>query len=271
MLRTTGLYWPRVVMPRVLRTVLPRIRRSIAERGVLASLGRSFLLPVHLVREYRTARRLHPDGQRSDFDRTHGVETDGDISEWTYLSDLDIASPNWIEGHDYCAIEPERFSVTLTTLPIQFENFTFIDFGSGKGRALLMASDFPFRRVVGLEFSRELHEAAERNIRIYQRSPRKCATVESKCVDFLDYPLPPEPSVLFFFDPCADAVFLPLLQKIRRSVEQHPRPLWLIYVAPEGKEKLLDSASFLVKAERNEQYQFCVYRSSDVVSPTAET
>ncbi|HKS74999.1 MAG TPA: class I SAM-dependent methyltransferase [Terriglobales bacterium] len=251
-------------MPRVLRTVLPRIRRSFAERGLLTSLRRSVLLPFHLAKEYKIARNLPSSQERSQFDVTHGVDTDGDFSDWTYLSDLDISSPNWIQGHDYCPIEPERFAVILSGLDIRFEDFTFIDFGSGKGRALLLASDFPFRKIIGLEFSRELHASAERNIRIYPRKPKGCAVVESHCLDFLDYQLPTEPIVLFFFDPCADSVFIPLLENIRRSFQQNPRPLWLIYVAPEQKEKLLDSASFLVKAERNEQYQFCIYRSAGV-------
>lgn len=251
-------------MPRVLRTVLPRIRRSLAEQGLLTSIRRSVLLPFHLAKEYKVARTLQPSRERSPFDVTHGVDTGGDFSDWTYLSDLDIASPNWVQGHDYCAIEPERFAVIFSALDIRFEDFIFIDFGSGKGRALLMASDFPFRKVIGLEFSRELHDAAEKNIRIYRRKSQGCPIVESHCVDFLDYQLPPDPCVLFFFDPCADSVFIPLLESIRRSLEQQLRELWLIYVAPEQKEKLLDSAGFLVKAGRNEQYQFCIYRSAGV-------
>jgi hypothetical protein len=248
-------------MPRVLHTVLPRIRRSIAEHGILTSLRRSLLLPLHLLQEYRAARRLQPDGQRSDFDLAHGVDTDGDISDWTHLSDLDIASPNWIQGKDYCPIAPERFSAVLSSLDVKFEDFTFIDFGSGKGRALLMASDFPFRRVIGLEFSRELHGAAERNIRTYKRSPHGCRLVESRCVDFLDFSLPPEPCVLYFFDPCSEAVFIPLLESVRKSLQKHPRPLWLVYVAPEKKKKLLDSTDFLVKVGWNAQLQYCWYRS----------
>ncbi len=248
-------------MPRLLRTVLPRIRRSLADKGLLTTLGRSVLLPVHLVREYRTARNLKPDGHRSTFDLAHDVDTDGEVLGWTYLSDLDISSPNWIDGVDYCAIEPERFDAILSSLEIRFEDFTFIDFGSGKGRALLMASDFPFRKVIGLEFSRELHETAERNIRTYKRSPQGCRAVESRCVDFLDFSLPPEACVLYFYDPCSEALFRRVLDHIRKSLEEHPRPLWIVYVAPEKKEKLLDAAGFLVKAGRNEQHQFCWYRN----------
>jgi SAM-dependent methyltransferase len=250
-----------VAMPRVLRTVLPRIRASIAQRGVVTSLRRSVLLPVHLVREYRAARSLSRNGPRSDFDRMHGLDTDGEFDGWAYLSDLDIASPNWIHGNNYCGIEPERFAAVMSSLDVKHEDFVFIDFGSGKGRALLMASEFPFRRIIGIEFSPELHAAAERNIRKYRPGPKGCRAVESVCTDFLDAALPPEPSVLFFFDPCAGVLIPCVLDRIRSSLREHPRPLYLVYVAPGNKEKLLDAAHFLVKEGSDVQSQFCWYRS----------
>ena len=150
-------------MPRVTRTMIPRIRKSLRERGLVTSFCRSFLLPVHLFREYRAAKSLRPTSQASEFDSEYGVDTDGRFEGWTYLSDLDIASPNWIDGNDYAAVEPARFRLVLSSFNIAFEDFTFVDFGSGKGRALLLASEFPFTRILGLEFSPELHRSAEGN------------------------------------------------------------------------------------------------------------
>lgn len=250
-------------MPRIARTILPRIRASIARRGVVMTLCRSVLLPMYLVREYRAAKRLPRGGPRSEFDAVHGVETDGDFGGWTFLSDLDIPSPNWIRGVNYCGIEPARFLAALLSVEVRHEDFLFIDFGSGKGRALLMASEFPFRRVIGIEFSPELHAIAEKNIRQYRRRhPSGCDTVEALCMDFVDFVLPPEPSVLYFYEPCDDVLFTRVLEKIRHSLRDHPRPLHLIYMAPGNKEALLDAADFLVKEGRNAGLQFCWYTTS---------
>ena len=131
-------------MPTVLKTVIPRIRKSLRDKGLATSLRRSFLLPIHLLREYRAGRSLRVEGEVSEFDSAHSVDTGGKFQDWTYLSDLNIPSPNWIEGGDYLPIEPERFKRVIASLDIAFEEFTFIDFGSGKGRALLLASEFPF-------------------------------------------------------------------------------------------------------------------------------
>jgi hypothetical protein len=170
-------------MPRVTRTMIPRIKKSLRERGLVTSLCRSFLLPVHLLREFRAAKLLRPASQVSEFDSAYSVNTDGRFEGWTYLSDLDIASPNWIDGNDYAAIDPERFRRVISSFDIAFEDFTFIDFGSGKGRALLLASEFPFRRILGLEFSPELHRVVMGNIQRYSSATQKCRNIHSLNVD----------------------------------------------------------------------------------------
>ena len=162
----------------------------------MVTLARSVLLPLHLIREYRSARLLRRERPVSEFDIAHDVETEGDFQGWTYLSDLEIKSSNWIHGSNYAAIEPERFHATMAALPISFEDFTFVDFGSGKGRALLLASEYPFKRIIGLEFSRELHDAACANVSRYRSATQKCRAIEPKLADFVGYALPSEPTVL---------------------------------------------------------------------------
>ena len=41
----------------------------------------------------------------------------------------------------------------LADLGIYYPDCVFLDLGAGKGRALLLASQFPFKRIVGVEFS----------------------------------------------------------------------------------------------------------------------
>jgi hypothetical protein len=217
---------------------------------------------MHLFKEYRAAKSLCPNDYTSGFDKEHGVDTEGGFGGWTYLSDLDIPSANWIDGNDYAAIEPERFECALTSLKIEFEDFTFVDFGSGKGRALLLASGYPFKRILGLEFSPELHRIAQQNIRSYRSSAQRCSSIQSLNVDFADYPLPPEASVLFFFHPCRIRVLALVMDRIQRSLLSSPRPLFIAYVAPTPEqEHLFASAGFLEKLLDNGEFKFCLYRA----------
>jgi hypothetical protein len=241
--------------------MIPRIKKSLRERGLVTSLCRSFLLPVHLFREHRAAKSLRPNGCVSEFDREYGVDTDGKFDGWTYLSDLDIPSSNWIDGNDYAAIEPIRFKRVLAGFDIAFEDYTFVDFGSGKGRALLLASEFPFKRILGLEFSPELHRAAEENILRYSSATQKCRDIQSLNVDFANYALPPEASVLFFFHPCRTRVLSGVVAGIGRSLLSHPRPLYIAYVAPTPEQELLfASAGFWEKILDSTEFKFCLYR-----------
>jgi SAM-dependent methyltransferase len=250
-------------MPRLIRTILPRIRKSLAERGVIGSISRSLLLPIHLLREHRMAKSLTANWKCSEFDSQHGVETEGERDGWTFLSDLNIASPNWIYGTNYIGTEPERFTEIFACLHLNFERFTFIDFGSGKGRVLLMASQFPFKSILGIEFSPELLAIAQRNIERYANPTQRCMRIESVCMDFVDFQFPPEPCVLYFYDPCEVKVLTKVVENLRLSLQELPRKVYAVCLAPKSGH-FWGSIDFLSPIVRNEKHNFLIYEGSQV-------
>jgi len=248
-------------MPRLLKTVIPRIRRSIKDRGVVASLCRSYLLPVHLVHEYRLNRGLRRSGYQSEFDRTHCVNTDGEYEGCTYLSDLEIPSQNWIEGINYIPIAPAEFNSVMLCLDIAWEEYTFIDYGSGKGRALLLASEYPFKRIIGLEFSPQLHLAAETNISLYRSGSQKCRKIQSLNIDFTQFVLPQEPLVLYFNHPCRERVLDDVVKSVGDFLLTSPHPMYLAYLAvgPQQHQRLLSGGS-LEEIYRSPNFRFIIYQ-----------
>jgi methylase of polypeptide subunit release factors len=64
----------------------------------------------------------------------------------------------------HTASDPDELANAVASLDVEHKDFTFIDLGSGKGRALVLALSYPFRRVVGVEFALELHRVAEANL-----------------------------------------------------------------------------------------------------------
>jgi SAM-dependent methyltransferase len=125
--------------------------------------------------------------------------------------------------------EPEAFETLMKLLQIWWEDFIFVDFGSGKGRALLLASEYPFRRIIGVEFARELHAAAQVNIARYQSATQRCCAIEVHCQDATEFALPPEPTVFYFYNPFDATVMKKVLANIRASLEAHPRPVFILY------------------------------------------
>ena len=153
-----------------------------------------------------------------------------------------------ISGAPYQPTEPLLFAEMLRALSIDFSRFTFIDIGSGKGRTLLMAADFGFQSVIGVELLPELHDVAVRNIVASGKS-----NIESVCVDAREYTFPPSPLVLYLFNPLPAAALTKLMEKLCRSVERHPREVKIIYHNPISEDVLVD-AQFLHKLDSTHQY-----------------
>src|SRR6202042_3017957 len=85
----------------------------------------------------------------------------------------------WLSGGQYQPSEPALFGEIIDALPVSPEGFTFIDLGSGKGRTLLMASSYPFHRIIGMELLEELNRIAVDNIKRYHSDEQRCLALES--------------------------------------------------------------------------------------------
>ena len=216
-------------MPRLGKTIVPKIKKSLRTRGVSATILRCLLGPYTLLQHYLKNRKQYiADEQPNQFDLQHGVET----TKRVHLSDLKIESPNWIYADGYWPTPPHVFIDALSGLTTKFEDLVFIDFGSGKGRVLLMASEFPFRRIIGVEFADELHGVAEENIGRYRSSTQKCRDVTSVCADFTQFPIPSDPLFVFLYNPSSLEITSALARSLAHSLRDHPREMWVLYVTP---------------------------------------
>jgi SAM-dependent methyltransferase len=119
-----------------------------------------------------------------------------------------------------------------TTQRIRPEELVFVDLGSGKGRPVLVASEFPFRRVIGVEFAKQLHDIATRNGRRYVSSTQRCRDVLFVHGDAIDYRFDEVPTVVFMFNPFRPAVLAPVLRNLQKSIESSPRDVILLYASP---------------------------------------
>src|SRR6266851_4622393 len=125
----------------------------------------------------------------------------------------------------YQPTEPALFQEMMASLPIEFDQFTFIDLGSGKGRTLLMASEYPFMRIVGVELIAELHRAAQQNIRKYRSPTQRCVQIEALCAEASEFVFPDTPLVLYLFNPLPEAGLRRMIRNLEQSLERSPRPV----------------------------------------------
>src|SRR5262249_979101 len=119
-----------------------------------------------------------------------------------------------------------------------------VDVGCGKGAALLVASEFPFRRIVGVEVVASFAAVARENARRARR------TVEIVHADAASFDPPSDQLVLYLYNPFAASTLQRLLATLERTLEAQPRSLWFLYFQPDFRE-LLDRAPFLELVDRS--------------------
>lgn len=245
--------------PKLLPTIHLWWKQHAAHHGTLATSRRSFAILWEFLLDSTPAKRKQLYGD-VDYDWEYRVDTTGATVGWRIRLLGLFSSP-------YQPTEPALFREMLGQLDIDFPRFTFIDIGSGKGRALLMASDFPFRRVLGIELFPELHRVAQENIQNYRRSDsRQCLVLESVCGDAREFSFPSEPMLLYLFNPLPESGLLQFIANLEESLKENPRPVYLLYHNPQ-LEHVLAQSSALKKLRGN--HQFSIYR--ELVSERASS
>jgi hypothetical protein len=161
----------------------------------------------------------------SRFDKTHGTDTSGVIA----LKDLEIKSGNIQEGNWYGPMPVKVFRQIMNNLRVDVDKYEFVDLGSGKGRVLLLASDYAFRKITGVEFASELHTTAAKNVGIFERDTGGPGRIKALCMDAAEFPIPEVPVVLFFHSPFKGLVMERVLGNILTSFAAHPREIVLIF------------------------------------------
>ena len=183
--------------------------------------------------------------------------------DWEYRVNTSSAGVGWRDrllGFFHSPYQPtesalfhEMIGPVSARAGFDFREFIFLDLGSGKGRTLLMASDYPFRRIVGVELFPALNDAAQNNICKYRSASQKCFALESICGDAAEFAFPDEPTVLFLFNPFPESGLRNVIANLEQSLREHPRRVYVLYHNP-LLEHVLGASIALKKIGGTHQY-----------------
>jgi len=164
------------------------------------------------------------------FDFRNGTDTAQVID----LGELDGLSDNVRYGHEYRASKTKPLRQLLQRLQLPSES-VFVDFGCGKGKAIMIASEFPFQRLVGIEFSSQLIKTAHQNLRKFlgEGYRERIRVLQS---DVVQYKFSDDENVIYFYNPFAGDVIESVLERLRESLVRNPRTIWILYFAPQFRE-----------------------------------
>ena len=162
------------------------------------------------------------------FDLANAADTSGFIpGDQLATAPLTITNPD-LYTTAYYAISPSSLMQAIERLPGAPETlsqFTFVDLGCGKGRALLVAAQYPFERILGVELYEDLCRVARMNT-----AAKPIVTIVQDDAATVIYPQ--TPLVLYLYHPFLAPVLRKVLKNLEHQYKKSPRQIYLLYANP---------------------------------------
>lgn len=193
-----------------------------------------------------TLRKIRAHVNNALFDRRYGVNSD----TWAALEDLTVVGDNKDFGGNCQPVKPLAFESAINAFRIPRDG-VFVDFGSGTGRALMLAVLSGFDRVVGVEFAVDICDLAEQNLEAFRRRTGKKFEYRILNLDASVYEVSDNDCVFFLYNPFDGPVLEAVLTNIRRSYESAPRPIHLVYGNP-WQRQVLDADPFWLAVDETD-------------------
>jgi SAM-dependent methyltransferase len=204
---------------------------------LIAAIGRTPMIATII--EHKSVRKLleqlpgfrllYPNGwdRIHPFDQFHGTDTSGTAK----INDRSVNKVIRDQAINYAGSQPNVLRLALAKLP-QLNSYTFLDLGCGKGRALLVASEFGFRDILGVELSSTLAQVTRRNAEIVaNRFPHR-PKVRVAVGDASTYPLPAGNLVIFLYHPFSAALVANVVAGVEAALTAENRSIYIVYYNP---------------------------------------
>ena len=164
---------------------------------------------------------LHP------FDVELGVDTSGYVPGASLTLGAFATSTNAVYGGS----QPSIIREVLKSLP-GLAGSIFIDLGAGKARPVLVAGEFPFKEIVGVELSTGLVEIGRNNLSVVAR--RFPSRPPSKILneDAATFAFPPGDLVVFLYNPFGASVVQRVVANLEKALADGPRAIRVVYYNP---------------------------------------
>jgi len=212
--------------------VTPLRRTALA--ALWAQPVKRVLTRVPLVRRlYSGWTRIHP------FDAEYGVDTSG----WVPATECAPTPAMAARMSPYGGSQPSIVRRCLAAIP-DHDRYAFVDLGCGKGRPLVVASEFPFRRIVGVELSKTLADTAARNAAVVAAAHPQRTPIEITLGDATAIVPPHDRVVYYMYHPFDRSLVTALVANIASQLENGLRHAWFIYYNPVHGVVLDSSARF---------------------------
>jgi SAM-dependent methyltransferase len=168
----------------------------------------------------------------------------------------------------YEAVQLHMFRRMLGEISLDRSKYSFVDLGSGKGRAVFLAAKAGFSQVIGVELSSEIHRTALANLSAFTRKEWVGQNIQLVCQDAIDYEFPSQNLVLFLYNPFFGEVMQAMVRNLSRFLTQQDKDLFILYRNPQCAD-LLDQLPELEVIASTGSYR--IYRRRPAIQVAAES
>lgn len=189
------------------------------------------------------------------YDYKYRIDTDAHVQ----LENLDISKEQkehyyWYEG---TKVRPLKKLFKHLKIP---KDKTFVDIGSGKGRVLLIAAEYGFQKIIGIELSPNLYQISKKNVNTFLQKRSITAEIDILNIDALDYNYTDNEAIFFLYNPFDEHILKQIVLNIKSSLNRNKRDIKIIY-ANSIHRKVIEENLKIVKTERISIYNvgFSIY------------
>ena len=143
---------------------------------------------------------------------------------------------------------------TFKNIPEQFKQGSFIDFGCGKGRVMIVAALSGFNKIIGLDIDEKLISQVNKNLSI-SKTKYHGKNFNVLCADVTKYEIPDEATVMFFFNPFGEEIMKRVCESVLKSLERNRREILIVYVNPKFLNVWKEFGAKEVFSIRSKKYQ----------------
>ena len=132
-------------------------------------------------------------------------------------------------------------------------NRSFIDYGCGKGRPMIVAAREGFTEVKGIDLAEELCDMAKKNIEIVASSLplSSFSVIHANALFYEDIDTI---EVFFFFNPFGRSVMRGVISQMKKSKLRNERTLYVIYVNPQFFDCFIHEEFEIIYEMRSKNY-----------------
>ncbi|HHI70633.1 MAG TPA: class I SAM-dependent methyltransferase [Rhodobacteraceae bacterium] len=156
-----------------------------------------------------------------------------DVVDIVKVESLSVSEELRAQANRYEATPDLEFRYVLEMLKLDYTQYRFCDYGSGKGGVLAVAARYPFKHVTGVEFCPDLHAIAVKNLKRLSKTGTVLATsVTPVLQDAARYKPPAEPHVFYFYNPFKPSILQSALDQCQSLADTVAEQSYILYKNP---------------------------------------